>query len=118
MNTRLRSMLEDWLINGTDIQKRHAEFRLSQSDVHLEYPSFVQQAKNVTAAIATTIASVVRGEPIHVSQEEQDRRLAICHICEFWDSGQGRCSKCACFGQFKTWLASQECPIGKWGKVR
>ena len=80
----------------------------------MEYPSLFQQAKNAAAAAGSVVASIVRGEVISVPQEEQDRRLAICHECEFWDSTQGRCSKCGCFGQWKTWLATQKCPISKW----
>ncbi|MGO8897970.1 MAG: hypothetical protein ACLQU5_06415 [Isosphaeraceae bacterium] len=40
--------------------------------------------------------------------------MAICHACEHFDHGQGRCTKCGCFGQWKAWVASQKCPIGKW----
>ncbi len=81
-----------------------------------EYPSLFQQATNLTHAVGSALASAVRGEPVTVPQEEQDRRLAICHACEFWDSAQARCSKCGCFGQWKTWLASQKCPLNppKW----
>lgn len=82
----------------------------------LEYPSLFQQATNVAKAIGSVVASAVHGEPITVSQEEQDRRLVICHACEFWDSAQARCAKCGCFGAWKTWLASQKCPLDppKW----
>ena len=79
-----------------------------------EYPSLFQQAANAAKAVGSVVASTIRGEPITVPQEEQDRRLSICHICEFWDPTQSRCSKCGCFGQWKTWLASQRCPISKW----
>jgi hypothetical protein len=78
------------------------------------YPSLLQQTKNAVVTVGSVVASIVRGEPVSVPQEEQDRRLAICHACEYWDAAQGRCSKCGCFGAWKTWLASQRCPIGKW----
>jgi hypothetical protein len=80
----------------------------------LDYPSLLQQAANVAGAVGSIVASAVHGEPISVPQEEQDRRLAICHGCEFWDAQQGRCSKCGCFGAWKSWLTSQQCPVGKW----
>jgi Family of unknown function (DUF6171) len=80
----------------------------------LQYPSLFQQVTNAAKAVGSVVASAVRGEAVSVPQEEQDRRLAICHACEFWDTRQGRCSKCGCFGAWKTWLASQRCPIDKW----
>jgi hypothetical protein len=109
-----RETMEEWLVSGTAEQKRHAIFRLSQPDVELKYPSLFRQAANAAQAVGAVVASAVRGEPVTVPQEEQNRRLAICHACEFWDPKQGRCSKCGCFGAWKTWLASQRCPIGKW----
>ncbi len=82
----------------------------------LEYPSLLLQATNAAKAVGSVVASAVRGEAVTVPQEEQARRLAICHACEFWDAAQSRCSKCGCFGQWKTWLASQRCPLNppKW----
>ena len=120
MTNAMYDKLKEWLVSGDDRQKRHATHRLSLPDAvdyqppKLEYPSLIQQAKNAVQAAGSVVASVVRGETISVSQEEQDRRLAICHVCEFWDASQQRCSKCGCFGQWKTWLSSQQCPVGKW----
>ncbi len=120
MTPELHFMLLGWLKNGDDLQRHHAKHRLSLPDAveynppKLEYPSLFQQAKNAAQAVGSVVASAVRGEPVTIPQEEQDRRLAICHACEFWDVGQNRCKKCGCFGQWKTWLASQRCPIGKW----
>jgi hypothetical protein len=102
-----------WLKTGTDAQRRHA-LQWFQKTKPMEYPSLLRQAANAAQAVGSVVASAVRGEPVSVPQEEQDRRLALCHACEFWDSKQGRCSKCGCFGAWKTWLTSQRCPIGKW----
>lgn len=113
-------MLQEWLKNGTDAQKHHAAGRLALPDAvdyrpkEPEYPSLIQQAKNAIQAVGSAVSSVIHNESVSVSQEEQDRRLDICHSCEFWDAKQERCSKCGCFGQWKTWLASQKCPVGKW----
>jgi hypothetical protein len=120
MNPQLYKTMHQWLKSGTEIQRQHARHRLSMPDAvdyqppKLEYPSLFQQAKNAAHAVGDVVASAVRGEPVSVSQEEQDRRLAICHACEFWDTTQGRCAQCGCFGAWKTWLASQQCPIAKW----
>src|SRR5208283_887509 len=62
----------------------------------LEYPSLFEQATNLAHAVGSVVASVVHGEAVTVPQEEQDRRLAICYSCEFWDAAQSRCSKCGC----------------------
>ena len=95
--------------------ERHARWILGQTKP-LEYPSLFQQAVNAANAVGDVVASAVRGEAVTVPQEEQDRRLAICHACEFWDAAQSRCSKCGCFGAWKTWIASQRCPLDppKW----
>ena len=117
-------MLQAWLENGDDAQRAHAAHRLSLPDAidfkpdKLEYPTLFQQAKNLAGAIGDVVAGAIHGEPISVDQEEQDRRLAICHEClppeGYWDAAAGRCSKCGCFGAWKTWLATQKCPIDKW----
>jgi hypothetical protein len=116
-------MLQGWLASDDPVKRAHATWRLAQSDVipddpvppplaeSLEYPSLFQQAANAAHAVGSVVAAAVRGEPVTVPQEEQDRRLAICHTCEFWDAAQQRCSKCGCFGAWKTWLASQHCPL-------
>jgi hypothetical protein len=56
-----------------------------------------------------------------VPPEELDRRRAICAECEFWDSsafqGTGRCQKCGCSTWAKLQMATEKCPIDKWGPV-
>jgi hypothetical protein len=55
------------------------------------------------------------------TQEVIDMRLDICKGCEFWDSqalnGTGRCRKCGCSTWAKIRMATEKCPIGKWGPV-
>lgn len=74
------------------------------------YPSLTQQAWNAGKAVAAVATS---GFAV-VSQEEQARRLAICHECEFYDPQQIRCRKCACRLNLKTRLEAWHCPIDKW----
>ncbi len=117
MTSETYAMLQHWLKDGDDLQRLHAKSRLALPDAlsfKPAYPSLFQQATNAVQAVGSVVASAVRGEAVTVPQEEQDRRLVICHACEFWDAAQARCSKCGCFGAWKTWLASQRCPIGKW----
>jgi hypothetical protein len=47
-----------------------------------------------------------------VNSEERNRRLKICHSCEHFSAP--RCTLCGCFMNFKTTLASSQCPVGKW----
>lgn len=127
MTPELYAMMQEWLENGDDLQRRHAAHRLTLPDAvdyqppepdppKLEYPSLFDQAMNLARAAGGVVSAVVHGEPIGVSQEEQHRRLAICHECEFWDPNQGRCSKCGCFGTWATWVESHHCPLDppKW----
>lgn len=120
MTPELHGMLLEWLETGSDAQKKHAVYRLSQSDAvdyqpsKPEYPSILQQAKNVARAIGGAVVSAVHGDPVTVSQEEQDRRMGICETCEKFDPVQARCTLCGCYGKWKTWISSQKCPINKW----
>ena len=71
-------------------------------------PSLATQAKNLGTAIGQAIVN-----PTPVSKEEQERRLAICHQCEFLIEGK-RCSKCGCYVNWKSRLEAWHCPIQKW----
>lgn len=97
-----------WVNSEDPVKRSHARFLLGKPKQ--EYPSLLEQAKNAVVAAGKAVISGFS----HVSKEEQERRLEICYTCEFWDSSQGRCSKCGCFGTFKTWLATQKCPVDKW----
>ena len=53
------------------------------------------------------------------SPETLEIRKGICAGCEFWDSaalqGTGRCRKCGCSTWAKLRMATEKCPIDKWG---
>lgn len=111
MTPELHSMLLTWLESGTDDQKRHAEYRLAQSDAEpLEYPSIFQQATNLAHSVGSVVASAVRGEQIIRSKEEQARFIAICEACDKFDQAQRRCTLCGCYGSLKNRLATEHCP--------
>lgn len=78
------------------------------------YPPLREQLGNAASAVGRVAYAMMHGQHIAVDQDEQNRRLAICRDCEFFDATQGRCMKCGCFGAFKSWLATERCPIGKW----
>ena len=56
-----------------------------------------------------------------VEQDELDKRLALCKGCEWWDPESfgktGSCKKCGCSTWAKLRMASEKCPIDKWGPV-
>lgn len=55
------------------------------------------------------------------SQENIDKRLSICHSCEFYQNNT--CLKCGCslsrdrVFMNKLYWPDQSCPIGKWGPI-
>lgn len=56
-----------------------------------------------------------------VTEDQLKERLEICSKCEFWDKNAfaktGRCLKCGCSTQAKLRLATEKCPIDKWGVI-
>lgn len=85
-----------------------------------EEVSFGTKLKNVTRAAARVGKHVLRGQKVLVSDEEFDRRIAICKgdpatnmpACRFFKAGS--CQKCGCVSAFKNRLATEHCPIGLW----
>lgn len=61
---------------------------------------------------ASFAASLVDRTP--ASQEETERRLAICASCAHWDEVRARCSACGCFTRSKASLQAQRCPKSFW----
>lgn len=77
-------------------------------------PSFLTRARNFAAAAATHVAAGMR----LASDEERERRFAICQQCEFFDGSA--CRKCGCgvsreraYVSKLSW-ATSSCPVGKW----
>ena len=87
-------------------------------DSDIEAPSLVDQAKSFGSAMLDTIGAAMTGKDVVVDMEEQKRRLEICTgtdtkpKCQYFD--QGKCQLCGCFTNFKSKLATSECPDGKW----
>jgi hypothetical protein len=77
----------------------------------LAYPPKLEQAGNALIAAAKFVTS-----GLHVvSDEERDRRHAICQTpCKHYDNKQDGCYLCGCTTRYKTRLASSSCPIGLW----
>ena len=73
-------------------------------------PGMGVMAKNAAKAMGAVFVSGAK----KVAPEEKERRLAVCHGCEFFRRSDQRCSKCGCQMNWKTRLAAWHCPIGKW----
>lgn len=80
----------------------------------IQMPSLWEQAKNLTKATVTHVASGM-GE---LTSEEQQARLDLCGQCQFFDNNKKRCGKCGCMMLVKTKWPSASCPIGLWGPGR
>lgn len=74
------------------------------------YPSLAQQAWNASKAATGFVASGFKV----ADKAEQERRLAICHACEFYDAVRSRCRKCGCKVSLKARIETSHCPISKW----
>lgn len=72
-----------------------------------EAPTLLERAGYLASAVASTIAS--GGET--VSDEERERRLAICRGCEHYDDDSQRCRRCTCYMPLKARLAALHCPL-------
>ena len=78
------------------------------------HPGLAQKAANFATSAAKHLAA---GMP-QCSDEERERRFAICQGCEFYDGSA--CSKCGCpVARERKWLsklswAGESCPVGKW----
>jgi len=77
-----------------------------------EYPSIIEMAGNFVSAMV----EAAKDGFAQASEEEVQKRKAICEACPLYDLEQKRCTVCGC-GQGKLALASSECPKGFWSKV-
>lgn len=49
-----------------------------------------------------------------VDTETYDKRISICHSCEFFNAEHNKCNNCGCFLEFKAAWNSEKCPVDKW----
>lgn len=75
-------------------------------------PGFAKKLANFGAAV---VEHVRAGRPL-VSQEEHDRRLALCVVneCNLYRDGTCIHPSCGCDMATKTWWQEQKCPVGRW----
>jgi hypothetical protein len=81
------------------------------------YPTADEMAKN----LANSMANWAKKGFKLATSEQVAARLEVCKACPEWDgealAGTGRCRKCGCSTQAKLRLATEKCPIDKWGPV-
>ena len=77
-------------------------------------PTMAEMMGNAAGALLSWTAA---GFPVRPA-DERAAIMAICQSCPIWDPGArgglGKCGKCGCT-RFKPWLATESCPLGKWG---
>ena len=80
-------------------------------------PSLPQQAASLGKSLVDWTSSGFSVTPAEIL----NKRLEICKACPEWDAnglmGTGRCKKCGCSTQAKLRMATEKCPIDKWGPV-
>lgn len=76
-----------------------------------EPAGIIQQAQNAVGALGRVASAAIHGQAITVSQEEQERRLAICvsNVCGQY--ADGKCKVCGCVAKWKAKIASEKCPL-------
>lgn len=79
-----------------------------------QYPSLIQQAKNLAKFTSDVVKDSATSNSIHVDDTVYNQRLDICRQCEYYDVEQNRCKSCGCWLKYKARYGSGMCPIGKW----
>lgn len=79
---------------------------------HPAPPGLFRRARNLAKAVGRQI----RYGPKRVTPEVRDQRLAICQRCPSCDREKMICTEpeCGCNLEFKTWWATEACPLNKW----
>jgi hypothetical protein len=88
---------------------------MSTSTTEPALPPLTERINNARQAAQRVITRTLRGDPVGAERDEIDKRLAICRSCEFYRTSDGACAKCGCFIKLKARLATEECPIDRWG---
>ena len=77
-----------------------------------EYPSLTQQGKNFFGSMWNYAKSGFK----NVSDENFNKRMAVCQTCDRFDEKKVRCRECGCFLKAKARQAAATCPLDKWDK--
>ena len=55
---------------------------------------------------------------LFVSEEDYNKRIAICKECQYYFKPTGQCKQCLCFMRLKAKLAFLNCPKKYWVKTK
>lgn len=72
----------------------------------------IQKMQNVSTAVWRVITGAAEGSRVRVSDAVMADRRAVCSKCKLFDGAN--CKLCGCFVKFKTMLATERCPDGRW----
>jgi hypothetical protein len=102
-----------WLVSDAnpDVAKREHYRKRIIERANPKPPSLVTTIANAAGAANRVIHAAIHGQALVVDNEEQDRRLAICHGCPKYIADQDKCSVCGCVGRWKTRLRTEHCPL-------
>lgn len=80
-------------------------------------PSLLRRLGNAAKAAVRVVDQAAHGRDVKVPAEEAAARLAICRACDRYKALTQTCEHpdCGCFLPVKTTLATEVCPLGKWG---
>lgn len=68
-----------------------------------------------SAAMLRLLWAFITRRPVLVSPQLCDERSTICRTdCPHYDPDSDQCKLCTCFISFKTMLATERCPVGRW----
>lgn len=79
-----------------------------------QLPSFKDMMKNLAGTMKDVAVGAVQGQGVFVDEPTYERRMSLCHGCEFFIQDDKRCTKCGCFMEAKTRLKKAFCPVHKW----
>jgi hypothetical protein len=80
------------------------------------YPPMGKQMMNFVGAMGRVGSAIVKREQVLATQEEYDRRWAICktNACGRFDAKCNRCLECGCKLAAKLRLQTEHCPLDFW----
>jgi hypothetical protein len=103
------------IINTPNVSIKSTSEILDKSQsfpVKAEYtPDFLEKVKNVGGALGRFVKIGMKT----VSEKTKQKRLSICQGCEYYDKELMKCNVCGCYLEVKTKMASESCPLNKWG---
>lgn len=81
------------------------------------YPTPLNQLSNATKAAARAAFAAATLKPVMAEETVIQARQAICTQCDKFDVAASRCTACGCKTNLKLRLATERCPLDKWGAV-